>query len=82
MSTPDSHDEQPFRIYTAASVGHAIRHYREQAGITQAELAYRTGIDRTYLSLLEHGRGTKQLTRLLAILRELGVKVTLQREDW
>ena len=75
-------EEQPFRIYTAASVGHAIRHYRMQAGLTQAELADQVGITRTYLSRLEKGQETEQLRRVIVLLRRLGVRATLRHEDW
>jgi transcriptional regulator with XRE-family HTH domain len=82
MSTSDSAAEQPYRIYTAASVGQAIRHYRRQAGLTQAELAEQVGIDRTYLSRLEQGHETEQLRRVIVLLRRLGVRATLQHADW
>jgi len=75
-------EEQPFRIYTAASVGQAIRHYRMQAGLTQAELADQVGITRTYLSRLEKGQETEQLRRVIVLLRRLGVRATLRHEDW
>jgi HTH-type transcriptional regulator/antitoxin HipB len=81
MST-SRQDEQPFRIYTSSSFGQAIRHYREQAGLSQAELAERLGLDRVYFSRLERGHDTLQMQRILAILRELGVKITLERADW
>jgi transcriptional regulator with XRE-family HTH domain len=73
---------QPFRVYTAASVGQAIRHYRLQAGLTQAQLADMVGITPSYLSRLEHGHETEQLRRIVAILKQLGVRMTLQRADW
>lgn len=75
-------EEQPFRVYTAASVGQAIRHYRKQAGLTQAELADRVGITRSYLSRLEKGQETEQLRRVIVLLRRLGVRATLRHEDW
>lgn len=74
--------EQPYRIYTPASFGQAIRHYRIQAGLTQAELAEQVGIDRTYLSRLEQGHETEQLRRVIVLLRRLGVRATLRHEDW
>jgi transcriptional regulator with XRE-family HTH domain len=74
--------EQPFRVYTAASIGPAIRQYRKQSGLTQAQLAERSGISRTYLSRLEGGHETEQLRRILGVLRELGVRATLQHADW
>jgi HTH-type transcriptional regulator / antitoxin HipB len=73
---------RPFRIYTAGSLGAAIRHYRLQAGLSQAELADRAGINRTYLSDLEQGKETEQLRRTLRILKELGVRMTLDEADW
>ncbi len=82
MSTPDRSAERLFRIYSGASIGPAIRHYRTEAGLTQAELAERCGITRTYLSRLEQGNETEQLRRILVVLGELGVRATLRREDW
>jgi transcriptional regulator with XRE-family HTH domain len=74
--------QQPYRLYTGASVGPAIRHFRLQAGVTQAELADQVGISPSYLSRLENGRETEQLRRIVAILKQLGVRMTLQVEDW
>jgi transcriptional regulator with XRE-family HTH domain len=82
MPTLRRSGEQPFRIYTPASFGQAIRHYRTQAGLSQEQLAERVGVDRTYLSGLENGSETQQLRRILAVLRELGVKASLERADW
>jgi HTH-type transcriptional regulator / antitoxin HipB len=73
---------KPFRLYTARSVGPAIRHYRERAGLTQAELADMAGLNRSYLSELEQGKETEQMRRILRILKLLGVRATLQQADW
>ena len=72
----------PFRIYTPASLGDAIRHYRTEAGLTQAQLAAMTGLGRSYLSELETGKETEQLKRILRVLRQLGVRMTLDEADW
>jgi HTH-type transcriptional regulator/antitoxin HipB len=83
MTTSNSaHEGSPFRIYTPASLGAAIRHYRRQAGLSQAELAERTGLHRSYLSELERGRETEQVKRVIRILKELGVRMTLEKADW
>lgn len=83
MPTPqDTPPRGPFRIYTPSSLGEAIRHYRTEAGLTQAELATRTGIQRSYLSELESGKETEQVKRLFRILRQLGVRMTLDEADW
>lgn len=78
----DRGEPHPYRIYTPASVGAAIRHYRTAAGLTQAELAELTGIQRTYLSELESGKETAQLKRIFRILHRLGVRMTLEEADW
>jgi HTH-type transcriptional regulator/antitoxin HipB len=79
---PTPAPDQPFRLYTAASIGPAIRKYREEAGLTQAELAEMTGLNRTYLSNLEQSRETEQLKRIIRILKLLGVRATLERAEW
>ena len=85
MSTT-GHEERPpggsFRIYAPASLGQAIRHYRKEAGLTQAQLAEMTGLQRSYLSELESGKETEQVKRLLRVLRQLGVRMTLEKADW
>ena len=81
-SASAGHHEGAFRVYTAASLGAAIRHYRGQDGLTQAELAEMSGINRTYLSDLERGHETEQLKRVLRVLKQLGVRMSLDRADW
>ena len=83
MKTPDrDHDEAQFRIYGPESFGAAIRHFRQEAGLTQAQLAELTGLNRTYLSKLERGGETEQIRRLLRVLRQLGLRMTVQKADW
>lgn len=83
MSTKSTHDPgRRFRIYTPVSLGDAIRHYRREAGLTQAELAEMAGLQRSYLSELETGKETEQLKRVLRLLRRLGVRMTLEEADW
>ena len=73
---------EQFRVYNAEALGQAVRHFREQAGLTQAELASKVGIDRFYLSKLENGHITEETQRLGALFRALGVRVTVGRADW
>ena len=44
--------------------------------MTQAELARRSQMDRTYLTRLERGQTVQQVNRALDLLRTLGVSVT------
>ena len=82
ISHPGGPGDKPFRVYTPASLGAAIRHYRLQSGLSQAELAERAGHNRTYLSDLERGNETEQIRRILRVLKELGVRMTLDKADW
>lgn len=73
---------RPFRVHSAQDLGAAVRHFRTSAGITQTDLAARVGIHRSYLAALEQGHATEALDRLLALFRELGVRITIAKEDW
>lgn len=71
------------RVYNAGGIGASIRHFREEAGLTQAELADRVGLQRTYLARLETGAaGTEQLDRIVTLLRELGARITVSKAPW
>ena len=87
MKTPDTAQAEPeptgsFRVYTPASLGAAIRHFRIEGGLTQAQLADLAGLNRTYLSDLERGKETEQLRRILRVLNQLGLRMTVQKADW
>lgn len=55
------------------SFGTAIRKAREQAGLSQNDLATATGLHRTHISLLERGRRHPQLETLVKLSRALDV---------
>lgn len=75
-------DESPFRIYNAESLGRAVRHYREQAELTQAELATKLGVRRPTLVALESGKMTEQTRLIVAALKQLGARIIVQPADW
>ncbi len=82
-TSEDSGGASEFRVYTPASLGAAIRHFREEAGLSQAALAESVGLNRTYLSDLERGKKeTETLKRVLRLLRRLGVRMTLEKAEW
>ena len=51
-------------------------------GSPRLSYAERAGLNRTYLSDLERGKETEQVRRILRVLKELGVRMTLERADW
>lgn len=74
--------ERSFRVYNAQGLGLAVREFRERAGLTQAELAARTGLQRSYIAELESGKMTEQTRRIIELLRALGARITVQQADW
>ena len=54
-------------------LGTRIRKAREQARISQAELARRIGISKTAMNAIEGGHTDPRASRIVAIARELGV---------
>ncbi|WP_199099256.1 helix-turn-helix transcriptional regulator [Dyella sp. ASV21] len=53
-------------------VGPALRQLRERAEISQEELAFRAGLDRTYVSGIERGRRNPSLKSLQRVAEQLG----------
>jgi transcriptional regulator with XRE-family HTH domain len=45
-------------------------------------LAEQAGLHRSYLSELENGKETEQVRRILRVLRQLDVRMTLDKADW
>ncbi len=69
-------------MYHAEAIGSAVRHFRERAGLTQAELAARVRIHRSYLAEREAGQMTEQTRRIVEPLKELDARIVIQRADW
>jgi transcriptional regulator with XRE-family HTH domain len=54
--------------------GEHLRQIRKATGITQEELAFRAGLDRTYISLLERGLKSPTLYTFFRLCKVLGQK--------
>lgn len=55
--------------------GARVRELREAMGISQEELAFRVGLDRTYISGIERGLRNVALKNIERLAGGLGVKV-------
>ena len=55
-------------------LGQELKRARDEAGLSQEEVAHRAGIDRSYLSQLENDRKSPTLDLLLRVCAALGVK--------
>jgi len=57
-----------------ALVGAALKEFRNQAGISQQELALDCGLDRTYISLLERGLRQPTIKTVFTLSKSLRIK--------
>ncbi|MBP8919424.1 MAG: helix-turn-helix transcriptional regulator [Micropruina sp.] len=82
---------EPLELYVLAArlLGEKVRALREERGLTQEELAHRTGIARNQIQNIEHSRnnakdpltgrhgpGNARLDTVFRLAHELGVEVT------
>ncbi|MBC7462477.1 MAG: helix-turn-helix transcriptional regulator [Thermoleophilia bacterium] len=74
--------DAPVRIYNPQGIGAALRHFREEAGLTQEQLAERLGLTRFYVARLESGAVSEQVERIVALFEVLGARMTVAKADW
>jgi XRE family transcriptional regulator of biofilm formation len=58
-------------------IGKELRKAREEAGLTQEQLAHLTGIDRSYISELEHDKKSPTLDRLSRLGKAIGIRLSI-----
>jgi HTH-type transcriptional regulator/antitoxin HipB len=63
--------------YTTAQIGELVRGTRKAMGITQRDLALTSGTGQRFISDLENGKPTSQLSKTLTVLQTLGIKLQL-----
>lgn len=57
-------------------LGNRIRSFRKELGLSQEELAFRCGFDRTYISMLERGKRNPSYLNLLKLSKGLNVEIS------
>lgn len=57
--------------------GDELRKAREKAGLTQEQLAFRAGVHRTYISLLERDLKSPTLNMLIRLSKALAVSASM-----
>ena len=60
------------------SFGTAMQEFRHRAGLTQATVAERARVHRTYLAGLENGRTTEALRNLVRALQALDLEIVIR----
>lgn len=71
METPIR--SRPFN--TVGALGAELRRYRAAAGLTQQQLAERSGVSRRWIGLCEKGHPRAELGNLMRVARALGLAV-------
>ncbi|WP_050181287.1 helix-turn-helix domain-containing protein [Domibacillus robiginosus] len=64
--------------------GLILKKYRNQSGLSQEALAFKSGLDRTYISLLERGKRKPTINTIFSIaiiLNERPSKLIKELED-
>jgi len=57
-------------------IGNRINSYRKNLSISQEELAYRSDLDRTYISSVENGKRNISLLNIEKICNALNIKIS------
>ena len=54
--------------------GGVLRDFRKEAGLSQDELSFQSGVDRSYISEIENGLKAPSILTILALTRVLKIK--------
>ena len=67
-----------FVVLNEAMFGPAIQEFRHRSATSQADLAERLDLHRSYLSALENGRSNAAMRAIMRACRELGLEVVVR----
>jgi y4mF family transcriptional regulator len=68
------------RIHSIADVAAAVRGHRLDRGLSQSELAKRSGISRKWISEFEAGKATVEFSLVIRVLETLGLSLDLSED--
>lgn len=57
-------------------LGAELKRARLKAGLTQEQLAFKAEVHRTYVSMLERGKGSPTLDTLMALCAAMGIRAS------
>ncbi|WP_420620307.1 helix-turn-helix domain-containing protein [Candidatus Poriferisocius sp.] len=76
METPNR--SRPFN--TVGALGAELRRHRAAAGLTQQQLADRSGVSRRWIGLCEKGHPGAELGNLMRVARALGLALRFDQQ--
>ena len=65
-------------IHTVQDIGLAVRAVRKQSHIRIDDFALTAGVSKQFMTDLENGKATVQMGKVLELLKELGLVVTVE----
>ena len=68
--------KQELRDQTQELLGAVIVDFRKKADLSQEDLAYESGVDRSFMSKIETGKTAVSLLTLMRLAKTLGVKTS------
>jgi len=60
---------------THLKIGQKIRQLRQEQNLTQEELAFKVGVDRSYMGFVERGEKNPTLSTLMKIAKALKISI-------
>ena len=64
-------------IQSVAELGRALRAVRRSSGVRIDDMAATAGVSKQFASDVEHGKPTVQFDRVIKLLREMGISVSI-----
>jgi transcriptional regulator with XRE-family HTH domain len=68
-------------MYTVREAAAAVRELRESRGYTQAELAQRARVSRSFVADVERGKATVEAAKLFDLFQALGFEMALRESE-
>jgi len=68
-------------MYTVREAAAAVRELRESRGYTQAELAQRARVSRSFVADVERGKATVEAAKLFDLFQALGFEMALRERE-
>lgn len=65
-------------VTSSRDLGQIVRAVRKEAGVRLDDLAAIVGVSKQFTSDVEHGKPTVQLERVLRLLAELGIELSVE----
>ena len=68
-------------MYTVREAGPLVRELREEQGWSQAELAHRANVSRTFVIDLESGKSTVETSKFMDVFQALGYEMAIRDRE-